>query len=61
VGARRRVDGQGKEVLVLVNHECAERDVRLPWRRQAHLGGAEVDGNLRLAPYGVAVLTPLPA
>ena len=55
--ARRRVDAQGKEVLLLINHARAERTVSLPWPGREHLSGTEVDGDLRLSPYGVAVVT----
>ena len=57
VEARRRVGGEGREVLLLINHERTEQTVALPWPAHEHLSDTEVGGDLRLPPYGVAVLT----
>ncbi|MBA3644332.1 MAG: beta-galactosidase trimerization domain-containing protein, partial [Chloroflexia bacterium] len=57
VEARRRADAQGNEVLLLINHARGERTVSLPWSGWEHLSGTEVGGELRLSPYGVAVIT----
>ena len=56
VEARKRVNPQGDEVFILVNHERSETEVALPWLAHDHIQGFEID-KLRLAPYGVAVLT----
>ncbi|MDQ3780648.1 MAG: beta-galactosidase [Chloroflexota bacterium] len=57
VEARRRVDAQGKEVLLLINHARDERTVSLPWPGWEHLSEMEVGGELRLSSYGVAIIT----
>jgi beta-galactosidase len=59
VEAGRRVRADGVEVFVVVNHQRAERFVRLPWQAREHLSKRLVEADLKLAPYGVAVLTPL--
>lgn len=58
VEARRRVDAEGREVFLLINHERAEKDVTLPWPAHEHIHGLEAQ-ELQLAPYAVAVLTRL--
>jgi beta-galactosidase len=57
VEARKRVDAQGKEILIVINHERTVKQVRLPWAAQEHLSGQAKASELQLAPYGVAVLT----
>jgi beta-galactosidase len=57
VEACKRTSAQGNEVLILINHERTEMQVRLPWPAQEHLSGQAVMSELQLAPYGVAVLT----
>ena len=59
VEARKRVNAEGEEVFIVINHERTEQVVRLPWPACEHLSGQAVVDELRLAPYGVAVLTPL--
>ncbi|HEV2073721.1 MAG TPA: DUF4350 domain-containing protein, partial [Thermomicrobiales bacterium] len=57
VEARKRVDGQGKEVYIVVNHERTEQILGLPWPAHNHLTDREEVEDMLLAPYGVAVLT----
>ena len=59
VEARKRVNADGEEIFIVINHERAEQVVRLPWPAREHLNGQAVVDELRLAPYGVAVLTRL--
>jgi beta-galactosidase len=59
VEARQRVNAAGQEVFILINHERAEQLVLLPWPAREHLSGQAVQEELKLAPYGVAILTPL--
>jgi beta-galactosidase len=59
VEARRRVNAAGEEIFIVINHERAEQFVPLPWPAREHLSGQSVGEELRLAPYGVAVLTRL--
>jgi len=62
VEIRRRVNAEAdqserQEVWIAINHERVERVVPLPWPIQEHLSRLPVTGELRLAPYGVAVFT----
>jgi beta-galactosidase len=58
VEARTRVNEQGDEVFIVINHERAEKKVKLPWLAHDHL--KRLDGReLQLEPYDVAVLTCL--
>jgi len=59
VEARKRMNVEGEEVFIVINHERAEQLVQLPWPAREHLSGQTVLDELRLAPYGVAVLTRL--
>ena len=56
VEARKRVNPQGHEVFVIVNHEQAEKRLKLPWMAYEHLSGSDVR-ELKLDSYGVVVLT----
>jgi beta-galactosidase len=52
-----RVNAKGERVFIVVNHECKEQLVRLPWLAHEHLSGQPAADELKLASYGVAVLT----
>jgi beta-galactosidase len=57
VEARKRVTANGQEVLILINHERAEKPVGLPWPAREHLTNQSIIEGLKLMPYDVAVLT----
>lgn len=57
VEARRRVAHDGRVYVIIVNHQRTETSVRPPWPARDHLSGCVIDDELRLAPYGVAVLS----
>jgi beta-galactosidase len=57
VEARKRVNAEGVEVFIVVNHERIDRLVQLPWQAHEHLSGLSVKDELKLGPYGVAILT----
>jgi beta-galactosidase GanA len=57
VEVRTRVRADGDEVHFVINHSPVEQMVALPWPAYDHLSGSSVDGELKLGPYGVAVLT----
>jgi len=57
VEACLRLNAKGQQVFIIINHERAEKSVRLPWPAREHLSGRTLAGNLGLAPYAVAVLT----
>jgi beta-galactosidase len=52
-----RVRPDRRQVYVLVNHERQEQGLQVPWPAQEHLTGKPVTGELKLEPYGVAILT----
>jgi beta-galactosidase len=56
VEARKRIHADGNEVLILINHERTEKQVKLPWFAHEHLHGINLR-ELQLKAYGVAVLT----
>jgi beta-galactosidase len=56
VEARKRMNEQGDEVWIIINHERTDKKMKLPWLAHEHLHGMETS-DLKLEPYGVAVLT----
>ena len=56
VEARKRVNIQGDEVIMVINHERGEKQFDLPWSAHEHLTSSDVHA-LKLEAYGVAVLT----
>jgi len=52
-----RVTPENKNVYILINHNQEEKVVNLPWAAQEHLTGQTVPAELKLEPYGIAVLT----
>jgi beta-galactosidase len=58
VEARKRVNVQGAEIYVVINHERDEKQVAIPWLAHEHLTGLDVH-ELKLGAYAVAVLTRL--
>lgn len=56
VEARKRVNAQGGEVFIIINHERTEKRVNLPWMAHEHLNGRDVH-ELQLEPYGVTIVT----
>jgi beta-galactosidase len=57
VEACQRIRPDGKEAVLLINHERMEQIVSLPRPAYDHLSRQAVRDTLTLAPYGVAVLT----
>ncbi len=57
VAARRRVDGQGKDIVIIINHEPSRQVVPLPWPATEHLSETNDIDEVSLAPYGVAVIS----
>jgi beta-galactosidase len=45
------------EVYLIVNHERLAQTVTLPWPAREHLSKQVVNGEIKLPPYGVAILT----
>lgn len=56
VEARKRVDTNGREIFIVINHERTEKQLLLPWLAHEHIHGLDTR-ELRLAPYAIAVLT----
>jgi len=59
VEARKRVNAEGEQVFIVINHEQAEQVLKLPWPAREHLSNQRLMDEWALAPYGVAVLTRL--
>jgi beta-galactosidase len=57
IEVRTRMDSAGRPIYLLINHERSEQTVSLPWPAQEHLSGRSVQGQVKVVPYGVAVLT----
>jgi beta-galactosidase len=57
VEARTRMNPKGERIYIVVNHGRTEQLVPLPWPALEHLAGQRVVGELRLVPYGIALLT----
>jgi beta-galactosidase len=57
IEARKRVNAEEEEIYIVINHTREEKRVPLPWPAREHLSGEMGQGDLILAPYGVAVLT----
>jgi beta-galactosidase len=55
--ARKRVNAQGDEIFIVVNHERDEKKMKLPWPAYEYITGLDTH-ELKLGAYGVAVLTP---
>lgn len=56
VEARKRVDTDGREIFIVINHERTEKQLPLPWLAHEHIHGLDTR-ELQLAPYAIAVLT----
>lgn len=56
VEARKRVSVTGEEIFIVINHERLEKKMDLPWLAHEHLNRLDMR-ELKLEPYGVAVLT----
>jgi len=54
-----RVDPAGRAIHIVTNHTAAERNLSLPWSALEHLTGQTVQNELKLMPYGVAILTKI--
>jgi beta-galactosidase len=57
VEVSRRLTSEGKAMLIVINHAAAKRNFNLPWPALEHITGQTIKDNLKLLPYGVAVLT----
>jgi beta-galactosidase len=54
---RQRTNGE--KIYIVINHTPQENILRMPWPIYDHLSKVEFPAELNLAPYGVAVLTPV--
>jgi beta-galactosidase len=57
VEACKRVSAEGEDIVIVINHTTEERDVTLPWAAHEHVMGIALEGDVRMAPYGILVLT----
>ena len=51
-----RVTREGKEVLIVINHQSYEQKIMIPWAAHDFLSGYSGKGQVKLGPYGVVVL-----
>jgi beta-galactosidase len=56
VEARERINSNGDEIFIVINHERKEQQIHLPWLAREHLTDRRVS-KLELEPYGVAIIT----
>jgi beta-galactosidase len=54
---RTRQSRTGEEIYFVINHVRTEQTFYLPWPAHEHLNQQEITGELKLPPYGVAILT----
>jgi beta-galactosidase len=58
VEAAVRVTPEGNKIYIVINHTRELQTVTLPWPAHEHLSGRSLRGEIKLAAYGVTVLTP---
>ena len=54
----RRLQPEGAELFIVINHNPTECAVHMPWTSVDHLSGTPLAADFHLAAYSVAVLTP---
>ena len=54
---RTRLGAEGQEIYFVINHTRSEQTVFLPWLAREHLADVDIQPELKLPPYGAAVLT----
>ena len=59
VESRTLVNPAGVEIVIIINHTTQGQAVKLPWPAYEHLTGLEVEDEMVMPTYGVAVLTKL--
>jgi beta-galactosidase len=57
VEIRTRVKTDGGEIYFVINHSHKEQILHLPWAGREHLSQQEIEGEIKLPPFGVAILT----
>jgi beta-galactosidase len=57
VEIRTRVKTDGGEIYFVINHSHQEQILHLPWAGCEHLSQQEIEGEIKLPPFGVAILT----
>jgi len=57
VTARTLVNPAGVEILIIINHTTQVQTVKLPWPALEHLTGLDVENEMLMPTYGVAILT----
>ncbi len=57
VAVCKRVNGEGKEIYILINHNRKEQIIHLPWNVQKYLPDQNIHNELTMEPYGISVFT----
>ena len=53
----QRVKPDGTRIYIVINHRNEPQKITLPWKAREHLGDTDVQGEMELTAYGVAILT----
>jgi hypothetical protein len=53
----QRLTPDGKNVLIVINHQPVEKKFLIPWSAHEHLSDFSGKGQVTLEPYGVVILT----
>ncbi len=53
----KRTTADRKDYWIILNHKLSEQTIPLPWPAYDHLAEMDVEDELNLMPYGVAVLS----
>jgi beta-galactosidase len=57
IEVRKRIGKTGEDIYIVINHGRTEQVVQLPWPAYEYLDQQEVEGAIKLPPYGVAIVT----
>ena len=57
VAVCKRVNVEGKEIYILINHTRKEQIIHLPWNVQKYLPDQNIHNELTMEPYGISVFT----
>jgi beta-galactosidase len=59
VEVQKRIGDDEKDIFIIINHERKPQVIELPWPAYEHLTDTPLDKALKLAPYGILILTQL--
>jgi beta-galactosidase len=53
----KRSNRKGEEFYILINHDNFDKRIKIPWPAHERISGLQGEGEFRLAPFGIAVMT----